>query len=316
MRLAADPVHGKIRKFLELADMRPLRRANAGWAMRMRGSTYEVRKRGITPFDLRDPYHIAVTLSWPAFIIAALTCLAVINLVFAGLYLAQPGAVQNLAPGDLADAAFFSLETLATVGYGEMAPATRYGHSVAAIEIVVGMAFTAILTGILFVRFSRPKSKILFAESLVVTAHNGRPTLMIRIANGRLTLLTNARATVGVLMRSVSDEGLAYRGVHVLPLMRSEISIFPLTWTIMHVIDEDSPLHGFDAERMLAEEARIFVSVEARDTSTAAQVHDVREYSFEKIAFGVRYADMIMRDPEGGGIVADVRRLSDVEPQA
>ena len=290
-------------------------RSDVGWAMRIRGSAFEVRKRGVSPFDLRDPYHLAVTLSWPAFITMALVSLAVINIVFAALYLAQPGAVQNLAPGDLADAAFFSLETLATVGYGEMAPATRYGHSVAAAEIVVGMAFTAILTGILFVRFSRPKSKILFAEGVVVTPHNGRPTLMIRIANGRLTLLINARANVGVLMKSTSDEGLSFRGVHTLELTRSEIPIFPLTWTIMHVIDESSPLHGFDAERLVADDTRLFVSIEARDVSTAAQIHDVREFSCGTVRFDARYADMITRDADGR-ITADLTRLSATEPHA
>jgi inward rectifier potassium channel len=125
---------------------------------RVHGAAFEVRKRGISRFDFRDPYHVAVTLSWPGFVAGALACLAAINVVFAILYIARPGAVQNLAPGDAMGAFFFSLETLATVGYGEMAPAGFYGHAVAAVEIVCGMAFTAILTGILFVRFSKPQA--------------------------------------------------------------------------------------------------------------------------------------------------------------
>ena len=108
------------------------------------------------------------------------------------LYLASPGCIANARAGSFSDAFFFSVETLATVGYGTMAPATFYGHAVSAIEIVSGLVFTAIMTGLLFVRFSKPKPKILFADQAVVTSHNCAPTLMVRIANGRITLLTNA----------------------------------------------------------------------------------------------------------------------------
>src|SRR4029077_5409364 len=130
-----------------------------------------------------------------------------INVIFALLYLARPGCVANMRPGSLSDAFFFSLETLATVGYGTMAPATLYGHAVSAIEIVCGMVFTAIMTGLLFVRFSKPRPKILFADQAVVTSHNGSPALMVRIANGRMTLLTNAPAQLGGFFFAESRKG-------------------------------------------------------------------------------------------------------------
>ena len=306
-------MHDKAARLRHGAAMTKAKPSREGWAMRLRGSAYEVRKRGIARFDLRDPYHLAVTLSWPAFIIGALVCLCVINFAFAGLYLLVPGAIQNLAPGDLADAAFFSLETLATVGYGEMAPATRYGHAVAAAEIVVGMAFTAILTGILFVRFSRPKARILFADQVVVARHNGLPTLMLRIGNGRLTMLLNARAHLGVLLNSVSEEGMSLRGVQKLALIRAEIPVFPLTWTIMHTIDDESPLRNFDLEMLAAHEARLFLSIEARDAATAAEVYDIREYGRDRIVFGARYSDM-MHD-EDGRVIADMAGISLIEPE-
>ena len=283
--------------------------------MRLSGSAHEIRKRGVARFDFSDPYHLAVTLSWPAFVITALLLLLTINLVFAGLYLLQPGAIQNLAPGDLADAAFFSLETLATVGYGEMAPATHYGHAVAAAEIVVGMAFTAILTGLLFVRFSRPKSKILFADQAVVARHNGRPTLMIRVANGRLTMLTGAHANLGVLLETVSDEGVAMRNVEPLPLIRADLSIFPLNWTLMHVIDETSPLDGFHRRDPTTRDLHLFLSIEARDTVTGADVYAAKEYGWDAIVAGSRYVDMVVGDAEGR-IIADVTLLHAIEPDA
>src|SRR5450631_646834 len=129
-------------------------------------------KRGASRYDFHDPYHIALSMTWRGFVFAFVGLELCINLVFALLYFANPGCITGARPGSFTDAFFFSLETLATVGYGTMAPATFYGHAVSAIEIVCGMAFTAIMTGLLFVRFSKPRSRILFAgHSQVITAH-------------------------------------------------------------------------------------------------------------------------------------------------
>jgi inward rectifier potassium channel len=158
---------------------------------RVRLGSYEFRKKGISRFDLRDPYHLAIALTRPQFLAALLTLYLSVNLVFAVLYWAVPGSVANVRPHSLADTLFFSIETLATVGYGEMYPATLYGRVVAASEIVCGIAFTAILTGLTFVRFSRPRAKLIFAANPVVAMHNGKPTLMVRIGNGRVGVLTD-----------------------------------------------------------------------------------------------------------------------------
>jgi inward rectifier potassium channel len=153
----------------------------------MRAGTVELVKRGVPRFDFRDPYHLALEMSWKAFAAAFLCAELGINIVFTLLYLANPGCIANARPGVFSDAFFFSIETLATVGYGVMAPATLYGHIISAIEIVCGMVFTAIMTGLLFVRFSKPRPKILFADHAVITTHNNGPALVVRIANGRLT---------------------------------------------------------------------------------------------------------------------------------
>jgi inward rectifier potassium channel len=179
-----------------MSSRRPERRANP---MRGRQAPFELLKSGVTRFDLRDRYHLLVAAAWPVFALTAFAVVMALNIIFALLYALRPGAVQNLATGDVVGAFFFSLETLATVGYGEMAPAS-YGHVVASIEILFGMTFMAIFTGILFVRFSRPKAKILFPENIVVTPHNGQPTLMVRIANGRLTMLTHASAKLTLMV--------------------------------------------------------------------------------------------------------------------
>jgi inward rectifier potassium channel len=283
--------------------------------MKVRGAAFDLRKSGISRFDLRDPYHFAVTLSWGAFAIGMLACILVINVVFAFLYMAEPGAVQNLSAHDFLSAFFFSLETLATVGYGEMAPATFYGHTIAGMEIIVGMAFTAIMTGLLFVRFSRPKAKILFADTIVVSTYNSKPTLMLRIANGRFSMLTHAAAKIGILLGETSHEGQLFRSVHDLKLTRTEIPIFPLTWTLMHVIDASSPIHGLGPEGLEEMDARFFVTVEARDPELGALVQDIRDYDYKQVVFGMRYADAVSRN-EDGQTTADLSRLSLLEPEA
>jgi inward rectifier potassium channel len=283
--------------------------------MRVRGLAFDLRKTGIKRYDLRDPYHFAVTLSWGAFTIGMLVCILAINIVFAFLYLARAGAVQNLRPGDFFSAFFFSLETLATVGYGEMSPATFYGHAIAGVEIIVGMAFTAILTGLLFVRFSRPQARFLFADKAVVANHNGKPTLMLRIANGRFSMLTHASARIGVLLAETSHEGQLFRGVHDLKLARSEIPIFPLTWTLMHVIDASSPLYGQGPDGLKKLDARFFLSVQARDTALGAQVQDIRDYSHAEVVFGMRYADAVSQNDDGL-TTADLSRISILESES
>ncbi len=188
-----------------------------------------------------------------------------VNVLFALLYLVQPGAVANARPGAFADAFFFSLETLATVGYGTMSPGTTYGHVVSAFEILTGMALTAVLTGLLFVRFSRPKSKVLYSTRAVVAMHNGQPTLMLRLGNGRLTLLTQMKARLGILLSEETSEGQVFRRVHDLALRSADMQVFVLTWTLMHAIDASSPLHGYDSGRLVREDVRLFLSIDGRD---------------------------------------------------
>jgi len=281
-------------------------------SMQVRIGAFDLRKTGVARFDLRDPYHLAVTLSWPAFILTFITVLVVINSIFAFLYALRPGAVQNLATGDFLRGFFFSLETLATVGYGELAPASTYGHAVAAVEIVLGMSSTAIFTGLLFVRFSKPHARILFPDKAVVTPHNGTSTLMVRIANGRLTMLTHAAARFTMIVLEITGEGNAFRRVIDLHLVRDDLPIFPLTWTLMHVIDEASPLFGLTADDLAKREARFFIAVDARDAALGGQVQDLGALTHEQVIFNKRYSEAVSVD-ENGRTIADLSRLSLIE---
>lgn len=274
--------------------------------------TYTITRRG-SRFDLRDPYHLAVRISWPRFALLFLGTNLALNLVFASLYLAVPGSIAN-ASGSLWDAFFFSFETMATVGYGAMSPGNHYGHIVATLEIMVGMAFTAIMTGLTFVRFARPTAKVVYAERAIVTLHEGRPTLMIRLGNGRVGLLADASVRLTALLARRSPEGHSFRLSHDLRLRSARLPVFALTWTIMHPLDEDSPLHGLSPAWAKEQNLVLFVNFQARDPALAAEVHDLKQYAAEDLAFSHRYVDIVGADGKGR-LMADLTRISHTEPE-
>ena len=267
---------------------------------------------GLAGSRFQDPYYFAVSLSAGRFAVFFLLAELTINTVFACLYLAVPGCVLNMRPGVFTDAFFFSLETLATVGYGFMAPATLYGHVVSAIEIVTGVAFTGIMTGLLFLRFSRPRARIVYADHPLVTAHNGRPTLMLRLGNARASFLTKATFTLHAMTLQVSEEGRELRSIQELALLRNQLPIFAILATLMHVIDNDSPLHGLDADALHASDMRLFVTISARDEITGQEVSDFRMFYGGDVKFGVRYVDAI-RTVGGDQTIADYAQISAVE---
>lgn len=279
--------------------------------MSVRAGAFTLAK-GAARYDWRDPYHIAISLRWPSFLAVFVVLELGINFLFAALYLAQPGSIANARPGSYSDAFFFSLETLATVGYGAMSPATLYGHCISAVEIISGLAFIAIMTGLTFVRFSRAKARILYADRPVVATYNGRATLMVRIANGRVTAMVDANAKLSALIGEKTQEGQFYRRIHDLTLVRAQLPIFPLTWTLMHEIDEKSPLRRFDLQSLKDSQIRLFVSLKARDLALATDVFDIKDYGADEIAVGMRYSDAVSIDPNGNTI-ADLTRLSLLE---
>jgi inward rectifier potassium channel len=276
---------------------------------------YAVRKTGIARFDWRDPYYFAVALSWPQFLLSLIALFVVINLSFGLLYLMHPGSLTNAHPGSLSDAFFFSLETATTVGYGDIYPADIYGRTVAGCEMMVGVAFTALTTGLLFVRFSRPKARIRYAKNAVVAMHNGQPTLMIRIANGRLSLISNAAVHLGLMRTNRRADGKLLRQIYELPLIRSRLPLFSLTWTLMHRIDMSSPLIGYDAARLIEDDVRLWVSIEGHDNTLATTISDTQAYGPAEVLYGMRYAGTISADAEGHPTV-DLGELSQVEPDS
>lgn len=291
----------------------PINQTGAKKVARVRLGSYEFRKTGVPRFDLRDPYHFAIALTWPQFLTSLFVFYLCVNLVFAALFWLVPGSVEHARPASFVDVFFFSIETVATVGYGDMYPATLYGHLVASIEIVCGLAFTAILTGLTFVRFSRPRAKLIFAANPVIATHRGKPTLMVRVGNGRAAVLADAMARLNVLLSEIGAGGEMFHRAQELRLERARLPIFPLAWILMHVIDERSPLYGYDAVRAIEADAQVFVTVEAHDPTLATTVRDLRNYSAKEIRFGMRYSDALTTTTDGTPIL-DLTRIGALEP--
>ena len=292
--------------------MKQPKRRNRG-DMQIRFGAFELTKRGGTRHDWRDPYHVAVSLYWWQFAVAVFAVEVAFNLIFGLLYLLVPGSIANLTPDRISGPFFFSIETLATVGYGVMYPATWYGHIVASIEILTGIGFTAIVTGLIFFRFARARARLWYANQAVVSLHNGKQTLMVRVANPHSTVLTGATATLTALVRETTAEGRVFRFATDLPLLRSRLPIFQLTWTVMHSIDANSPLAGYDAALIARDQVRLYLSVSARDVTLEAGVSGTKDYGPDDILFGMRYADAVSIDA-AGNTLADITRLNDLEP--
>lgn len=282
------------------------------------GNGWRLEKIGVSEFDLSDPYHLALTLSWPQFIAGLAIIYLAINFLFALLYFFAPGSVVNLPPGSLVDAFFFSVETLATVGYGNMAPVTLYSHIVSTIEIFISLIFTATMTGLVFVRFSKPKAKLLFSACAIVMRGDGKPKLMIRIGNGRMNSLNDANVRLTTLVDVIGADGRRFRRMEDLKLQRDDLPFFPLTWTIIHEITEESPLASLrtiSQEQLEETSIRLMLNMTARDPSLGAQVYASRAYTHHDIKLDMRYIDAVTSLGHDHS-VADMRKISDIEPEA
>lgn len=252
----------------------------------------EVESFGLRTDFWSDIAHRSLTVSWPAFFFFATLAFLSLNCVFATIYSLGEKPIAN-AGGDFLHYLFFSIQTLTTVGYGGMYPQSTYGHVVASAELYTGVFTTALLTGLIFYRFSRPRARIMFAQRAVITNHDGKRSLMLRAANERLNAISAPIAKVWLSTTIQTSEGAAFRRFVELPLLRAQSPLFTLSWTIIHAIDETSPLFGMDAAALEAMEASVLVVIEGYDESAAQTVRARRTYLAPDITFGHRYVDVL-----------------------
>lgn len=265
--------------------------------------------------EWRDLYHWVLALSWPKFVAFISGVYLAINLLFAAFYAANEGCIAGLQSNSFLAAFFFSVETLATVGYGHSFPATLYGHALTTIEIIVGMFWLAVITGLIFVRFSRPTARIEFSRNVVIAPFDGQPSLMLRIANLRHHSMVEAEFRIMFMRDEMTREDPRFRKFYQLKLAFDRLIVFPTALTLRHVIDEQSPLHGETAETLEASDARFVASIVCIETVIPASVQSQRDYIWSDVRFGERFVD-IYEETADGRLSVDYGRLHETEPVA
>ena len=280
--------------------------------IRVRSGQFEFVKLNVEKFDWRDTYHLILTLSWPGFAGLVFGIYLLINLGFAALYMLNAHAVAEMRPGSFFDAFFFSVETLATVGYGHMYPESFYGHLIAMLEIMVGMFGLAVITGLIFVRFSRPTARMHFSKVAVIAPYDGVPNLMIRVANLRHEAMVEPEFRMLLLRNILTAEGDDMRLFRSLKLEFDRLIAFPVVITVRHRIDEESPLFGMTPEHFQQLDIRIIASIVGVDTVIVAPVQSHSDYNYDQIEWNRRFVEIYEQSKEKEWTV-DYGRIDETE---
>jgi len=285
----------------------------------LRGSAFvrddrRVVALGLGRRPLSDLYHFLLSTRWWVLALLIFGAYVTVNAAFALAYLAVGDAIEHARPGSFADAFFFSVQTMATVGYGNFWPRSTAANVLATVEMILGGMGLALMTGLVFAKFARPTARVLFSEVAVVRTWEGLPSLMVRMANARSSNIVEVRVGLMLLVNARTAEGDSVRRLFDLRLVRSRTPIFALTWTAIHPIDEASPLRGMDGAALAAADAVIVVSLTGYDDSLAATIHARHTYAAEQVRFGHRLRDVLSVGPAGERTI-DYRKFHDTEPE-
>jgi len=205
------------------------------------------------------------------------------------------------------------VQKLTTIGYGTMSPESHYAHSLVAVEALIGLLGMALVTGLVFAKASRPQASVLFSDVAVIGTRDGRPTFEFRMGNARGNDVVEATVRLTALRSETMAEGHTLRKLHDMELVRERSPIFAMSWTVMHVIDEDSPIHGFSMELLDERDVWFIVTMTGWDLTYANTVHSRKLYQMQDIRSGVKFVDVMSRQDDGRMRI-DFRRFHDVEP--
>ncbi|MFS8118188.1 MAG: ion channel [Microcoleus sp.] len=275
--------------------------------------TLNIVKLGVPRLHFADIYHRLLTLSWPQFFLLICLSYVLTNSLFALAYLAGGDCIANARPGSFKDAFYFSVQTMATIGYGAMYPRTDYANTIVAIEAFFGLWGVAMVTGLAFSRFSRPTARVIFSRVAVIAPFNGVPTLMYRTGNQRFNQILEAQQRATLIRDEVTSEGEFMRRFYDLQLMRSQSPIFALSWTVMHAIDESSPLYQVTAKDLSECQAEIVITLTGIDETVSQTIHARHSFVASEIIWNMRFVDIIFRSPDGKRVV-DYTRFHEVKP--
>jgi inward rectifier potassium channel len=280
--------------------------------------SFNVVRSGLGLLETIAPYQQLLTVSWTGFFAILVALYLLINALFALAYFAEgstalmgPGA--DMLGGHFSRAYFFSVQTFATIGYGQIGPNGFSANALVTIEALVGLMFQALATGLLFARFSRPTASILFSRHAIIAPYNDGLSLQFRIANRRKNEIIQLEAQVLFSAMQPDGRGGLVRRYLLLPLERNKVTFFPLSWTIVHPIDQSSPLAGKTSEEIVQAEAEVLVLLSGTDETFAQTVHARSSYRAEEIVWNRRFRSIFVVE-EGGSLSVDISRLHDIEP--
>jgi inward rectifier potassium channel len=277
--------------------------------------SFNVRRTGLRFFESISLYHFLLTVTWPRFLLLAAAGYVAINAVFAAAFVAcGPDALRG--PGGdgslgarFAQAFFFSVQTLATIGYGTVSPSGLAANSLVALESLVGLLGFAVVAGIGFARFARPTTQVVFSRVAVVAPYQGITGWMYRIANARSGQLVEVEAKVSMSWRGPDGK----RAFDELALERHRVAFFPLSWTIVHPIDAASPLHGWTAAQLRASDAEFLILLSGYDETSAQTVHVRSSYRADEVVFDAKFRSILDTDARDGVVRLDIRGIHDIE---
>ena len=286
--------------------------SNNSRLVRRDGNKNQIKRSGIKRISRNDFYVNTLSSSWLRLIVAIVLIYIFMNSVFASLYLMQPGSIENAKPGSFFDAFFFSVQTLATIGYGKMAPATNFSNILVTIEALMGLSGLAIATGVIFTKISQPKPRILFGNYGLFSSHyKNMNCFMFRLGNLRTSQIADPIVKAVLICDEPAQDGTIRRAFHDLKLTRSNMPMLMPSWTVKHHINEESPLFKATTESMREKNVEIIVSVIGFDETLSQTVHAHHSYIADEIKFGKNFVDIITWDQKGDAHV-NYKRFHDI----
>lgn len=282
-----------------------------------RDGTFNVRREGLGFWESLSFYHYLLTLSWPRFLAIVGGVYLGANALFAVAYVAAgPHALTSFEGEPIevrfADAFFFSVHTLATIGYGNIAPANVAANLTVTVESLAGLLGFAVVAGIVFARFSRPMAQIIFSRNAIIAPYRGISALMFRIVNQRSNEIVELRATVLLARRKKAST--PEREFIPLKLERERVVFFPLTWTVVHPIDKDSPMWGFKPDDLAMCDVEFLILINGFDETFSQNVHTRSSYKADEVVWGARFGTVFNPPTPDGTLSVDIRKLHEIEP--
>ena len=267
---------------------------------------------GAAAHPLRDAYHSILRMSWPGVLAFIAGTFLTANAIFAAGYVAI-GGVSGMRPRSFADAFFFSVQTMGTIGYGGMLPVSVAANLLVVTESVTSLILTALATGIVFARFSQSSGRLVFSHKACISPMDGVPTLAFRIGNDRASTIFEAQVRVSVIRTERTREGVVFYRLYDVALSRDRSPALARSWTVMHPITKDSPLFGATPASCATDEIELAVTVVGTDDTSLQPVHGRHRYLLDDIVWGARLSDVLSELPDGR-LQLDLWRFHEIEP--